>query len=264
MCKRLVALLVIVLMLGACVSAYAVTGPGGDCADGVEFSETGYATFILDNNGKICGALKPCEELKKLGFQHYKNCSPRGLEDGKALRRRAFAKVVLDDGYYVEKGGTELEVTIILTDVDLVEEVVGDLSVESIIDATIYAPCLTSGTTYATHMFLPANSGRQRVGTVIFASGKCLALYVGNFDCDCDLELGFTAVAVKPQPEPEGCIEPPDHCGPCVPLCTPCTPPVTVTTTTEVTTVTTTTSTTTTTIGGGSCNPCPPCSPCGH
>lgn len=257
MSKRVfIIFLSVVFLLFTCSTALAITGT--DCYENdYEYCETSVATFLLDNSGRIVGVLRPEEELKKVGYQHTTHKSPTNIENGKATRRRVFAKVTLDDNYEVIKGGTDLEVTITLTNYDLVAEVIGyDFTNNDIIDATIYSPCLKGCGTYASHMFLPQGSGRVRVGTVKFKSGKCLALYVGNFDGDCDLELGFTAEPVKEEPV----CEPPCHpCPPCTPPChhhpqcgTPCTQPVTVTTTTvtEVTTVTTTT----TTVGGYGCN----------
>ena len=250
--KRFVAILLCtLLMITVVTSAYAITGAEDDC-DGIEFCETGVATFILDDARKICGVLKPNEELKKVGFQKPKNGAPTGLQDGKAIRRRVFARVNLDEDLYIVKGGKELEVTIYLTDYDLVEEIIGDVTVENIIDATVYSPNLYCEKTYAAHMFLGQNTKRVKVGWVSFKCGKCIDLYAGHFFGDCSMQLGFTAVALKPVEE---CTEPP-CIPPCPPPCHPpccqcqtCMPQVTVTTTT-VTEVTTTT-TTTTTIGTG-------------
>ena len=248
MSKRIVALLLSVAMLLCLIpSALAITGSECD-RDDVEFRETGEAIFLLDENGRVCGVLKPNEDLKKVGFQNSKHSSPRGLEDGKALRRRVFVRVNLDDELKVIKGGRKLQVTITLTNADLVREVVGEeLTVESIIDATIYSPNLYCDKPYAAHMFLPQGSGRELVGTVSFCNGTCLKLYVGNFDCDCELELGFTAVANK-APAPKKQETPCQPQQPCQPQ-PPCNPCVTVTTTT--TTEVTTTTTTTTTVGSG-------------
>ncbi len=252
--KRLLVIFLGVLLVLACFgTAYAITG--NDCErEDVEFQESGTAVFILDNAGKICGTLKPCEDIGKLGFQHSNKSNPQGLEDGKAIRRRKLARVRLDEELQVIKGGTALNITVILTDMETVEEIVGEeLTVQNIIDATIYSPNLAcDSNTVAAHIFLTRKTNRFQVGTVKFCNGKCLKLYAGNFDCDCDLELGFTAVALE-EPEPVCNVQP--QCPPKPPCpaipCTPCTPCVNVTTTT--TTSVTTTTTTTTTVGSGSC-----------
>lgn len=260
-------LLIVTILIVSCTTAYAITGYGSAQSD-VEFRETGIATFILDNSGKIVGALKPDEDLKKLGFQNCKKSGPTNLEDGKALRRRAYARVILDENYKVIEGGKNIEVTIVLTNYYLVAQILGDeFTVADIIDATIYSPNLDACNTRAAHMFLPQGSDRVKVGRVIFKCGKCLDLYVGNFDCDCDLELGFRAVVQKEPEKVPGCIEPPNHCGPIKPACNPCGPSVVVTTNTEVTTtvVTTVDTTTTTIVTGNDCGhgpkpgprPCP-------
>ncbi len=249
--KRFVAILLGVLLMTTLVtSAYAITG-ADDACDDVEFCETDVATFILDDARKICGVLRPNEELKKVGFQSPSNGVPRGLEDGKAIRRRVFARVNLDDDFRISKGGKNLEVTVTLIDYDLVEEIVGDVTVQNIIDATIYSPDICSCKPHAAHIFLNVNTGRVKVGWVTFKCGKILDLYAGHFFDDCSMQLGFTAKAVEVKEE---CIEPCVPCIPCTPCvpcvpCVPCIPEVTVTTTTTTEVVTTTT--TTTTIGSG-------------
>lgn len=247
MSKRILGLLLLVsLLLCTITPAFAITGNDchSDCDE--EYRDTGCAVFLLDSRGKIIGALKPCEDLKILSMQNSKKKSPTGLQNGRAIRRRAFTRVHLDNDYKVIGGGKKLEVTVVLSNLALVQEILGDdFTVADIIDATIYSPNMDCANAYATHMFLPKGSNRVRVGTIYFKSGSYLALYAGNFDYDCDLELGFTAEAV-PEPEEKipGCIEPPDHQGPCCP-CHPGCPHWTITTTTTVTVITTVTTTTT-------------------
>ena len=253
MSKRiLISLLGFVLTICLCTSAFAISGSGSYDCEG-EYVEKGVATFLLDNSGRIAGVLKPNEGLKKLGFQHASKLSAKYLEDGKAIRRRAFIRIGLDEDFKVIKGGKDIEITLVITNYDLVASILGEgFLVDDVIDATIYSPNPCSCKPYGAHMFMPQGSGREYVGKVIFKCGNCLDIYVGDFDGDCELEIGFRAVPLKPEPEKEipGCIEPPDHCGPCRP-CHPGCPHMTITTTTDVTTVTTTTVTTTTTVNTG-------------
>ena len=264
--RFLVAIVVSLFVLTCVTSAFAITG-NDDWCNGVEFQETGVATFLLDNNGKLAGVLNPNEDVGKLGFQSSTNrYSPSGTdEEGRALRRRMYVRVCLDEFNYVSRGGKNLEVTITLTDLELVESIIeGEVTVESIIDATIYSPNLSCSQPYAAHIFLGQNSDRVKVGTVCFNNGRFLELYAGHFYGDCRLVLGFRAKPVEKAPEPDPCpCEPCDPCEPYIPPCPgpipppppipvpcyPCTPTVTVTTTTttQVTTVTTTT------VGVGGC-----------
>lgn len=254
MSKRiLISILGFVLILCLCTSAFAITGSNKYDCD-AEYVEKGVATFLLDSSGRIAGVLKPGEELKKIGFQNSKKLAAKYLEEGKAIRRRAYVRIGLDNDFRVIKGGKDIEITLVITNYDLVASILGDdFLVDDVIDATIFSPDPCSCQPYGAHMFLPQGTGREKVGKIIFNCGNCLDLYVGDWDGDCELELGFRAVALKPEPECEkvpGCIEPPDHCGPCRP-CHPGCPHMCVTTTTNVTTVVNTTVTTTTIIGGG-------------
>ncbi|MBR6252520.1 MAG: hypothetical protein IKR04_01575 [Clostridia bacterium] len=252
MSKRiLISILGFVLTLCLCTSAFAISGSDNYGCD-AEYVEKGYATFLLDNSGRIAGVLKPNEEIKKLGFQSPSKLAAKYLEDGKAIRRRAFVRIGLDEDFKVIKGGKDIEITLVLYDYDVVASILGDnFLVDDVIDATIYSPNPCSCKPYGAHMFLQQSVRGEKVGKVVFKCGNCLDLYVGDFDGDCDLELGFRAVAQKaPEEEVPGCIEPPDHCGPCRP-CHPGCPHMCITTTTDVTTVVTTTVTTTTTVGTG-------------
>ena len=214
--KKFITLILTLALLCTMTSAFAITG--NDCGEPVEFEETGIATFILDDSSRIVGALYHDEKLGKLDYQHGKRTSPTYINDGRTLRRRKWARVNLDENNYVTRGGTQLEVTVIITRMDLVERVIEDeISVASVIDHTIYAPCLNPpcGKVYAAHMFMPADSGRIKVGVVKFANEKCLDLFVGYFDDDDQLDLGFTATKTT--------TKAPAQCVPCTP-CVPCYP----------------------------------------
>ena len=246
MSKRIgFSILIFILALSLCAQAFAISGSTEYNCE-AEYVETGVATFLLDSNGRIAGVLKPNEELKKLGFQNAKRILKKNLEDGKAIRRRAYVRISLDEDLKVIKGGKDLEITLILTNYELVESLLGeDFLIDDVIDATIYSPDACSCKPHGAHIFLPQGSGREKVGKIIFKCGGCLDLYVGDFDGDCELEFGFRAVALPaPEEEVPGCIEPPDHCGP------PCQPPCP---TVVVTTTVTTTTTTTVTVGSQGC-----------
>jgi hypothetical protein len=253
--KKVLSLVLGLIMLCTCSVALAVNG--NDCEGEYEYYETGSATFLLDNSGRIAGLLKPNENLGKLSFQRTNKCSPTKLEDGMAYRRRKLVQVELDNNNFVVRGGTRLDITVALTRLDLVQDVLGeDFTVKDIIDATIYTPCINPpcGRVYAGHQFLGAGSQRIKVGVVIFKNCKVLDLYVGYFDCDCILDLGFRAAPNKQQEETH------DYCDefyPCDPGCgLPC-----IEVTTEVTTetVVNTTTTTTTTVSTGDCGGCGGC-----
>ena len=242
MTKRIVFLLVLVFSICLCTCCLAIGNSDNYDCDNVEYKETGIATFLMDNAGRLSGVLKPQEDIKKLGFQTPKRNVPKDLEDGKAIRRHAYVRVCLNDELKVIKGGKDVKATLILTNLKLVESLLGEnFSIRDVVDATIYSPDICSCKPHAAHMFLPQNSGRENVGKIIFECGGYLDLYVGDFDKDCELELGFRAVAVKGESCPqqvEGCIEPQDPCGsPCLPVC----PNINITTTTTVTTTTNTT-----------------------
>ena len=230
MVKRIIVVLLVVMLLLSCTSAFAITGDV--CPEeAIEFRETGIATFILDNSGRIVGALYPDEKLGTLDFQHSRRHSPTYISFGQTLRRRKFARVELDDSYRITKGGTQLEVTITLTDLEAVEDIIGeDVSVENIIDATIYSPNLTCANVKAAHMFMPQDSLRRLVGTIAFKDGSCLGIYVGHFRDSVQMDLGFRALKTKPKAT---------VCQPCPVIYCPtvCVPTVNVTT--QVTTSTT-------------------------
>ena len=267
-------IVIVCLVLITCLAstAFAVNRADKACEE-IQYRETSAVDFLLDNNGKIAGALKPNEKQNKLNFQSNYKKAPIGLEDGMAIRRHAYIRVELDDEMMVLAGGTRLDVTITLTNLELVEQVLGEeASNEAIIDATIYCPNLTCANNYAAHIFLGQNSNRIQVGSVSFANGRCLALYVGDFYGDGCLVLGFRAKPVEPEPECNVCECPEQPvCGtPCKPQCpvqptcptqtpcTPCTPTcvqpqVSVTTSTTTVVTTTTTTTTTTSFGQGGC-----------
>jgi hypothetical protein len=244
MTKRLLSLVLVVIMaLGITSVASAVTRQECEC-EGV-FVDSGTATFILDNSSRICGVLRPDEDLGTIGYQHGSRRSPNGLEDGNAIRRRKFARIDLNESDEVIRGGTDLRATLYLYNVELVEAVLGDeATLQSVVNASIYVRCPTAcGKTYGSHMFLPRNSGRVWVGYIEFCSGAKLDVYVGYFFGNCsEPVIGFRAQPVNQTQEDT------NTCGQCYePVCNPC-DGTEVTTTVEVTTTTTTTVTTTTVV----------------
>ena len=247
MTKRFVAFLLSLMFVLTCTSAFAISG--SECAkEEIEYRETGIATFLLDSSGNIIGALKPDEKIGTLNFQKCRRSSPANIKDGQAQRRRKFTRVVLDDDFKVVKGGSCIEVTITLTDLETVEEILGEeFTVADIIDATIYSPNITCANVKAAHMFMPQGSQRQLVGSIAFKNGTCLGLYAGYFKNGCQLDLGFRPLKVEaPEPKPCTPCQPCDPCphNPCIPQCPerpqPCCPDVNVCTTTVVTTTVTT------------------------
>ena len=252
-------LLITLLLVGVVTTAGAVTQGCNPCDDEAVYRETSVETFLVDNSGRLTGTIEPCEDLKLVGFQSTTKKAPVNIEDGMAVRRRVKVRVELDDELYVIKGGKDLEVTITIDEVELVESILGEgFTNKDIVDATIYCPETPCGKNYAAHIFLKQKVREAKVGYITFANCKRLNIYAGDFFGTGCLVLGFRAKPLSPEPEctvppcQQPTCQPPCQQPPCQQPCQPACPDVTVTTTT--TTVVTSTTTVNVDINSGSCN----------
>ncbi|MBQ9267528.1 MAG: hypothetical protein IJ217_04545 [Clostridia bacterium] len=192
MTTRRLTLAALLMLVVALVSTSAFAGNCGS------YVFSGEATFILDNSGKPIGIKSVSESVEQLGYQSSKVKYPKGIEANGIIRRKALAKVSLQDEEIV-LGGTKLCVTVSIDPdkVELVEMAAGELSVQNIINATIYYRGLCDVNSLAGHRFIPSTMGRIPVGTVTFKNGQSVTLFAGDWDCDCELELGFAPGFIK-------------------------------------------------------------------
>lgn len=198
--KKAILCAIALTLILTCSTAGAIKG-ASNCT--YEYIESGTATFVLYENARIIGALSPDEDTPTVAIQHACTASPAWIQSQQALRVHCWAKVRLDEELRIVEGGTKLNITILLTDRAAVEAIAGELTVENIIDATVYSPNLCAGTPKAAHMFLKPLNRERQVGVIIFASGAELALWMGDFDGDGERDLGFVALVrevEKPKP----------------------------------------------------------------
>lgn len=153
----------------------------------------GNATFLVYENGRILGALSPTEDIPNVQYQETTYTSPVWICRGESLRVHAWTRVTLDDMLHVVHGGTSMYVTIVITDKETVEHIIGcEATTEAIIDATIYSPNVCSPYVWAAHIFFPRKLREWQVGTIYFADGSALALWCGDWNGDGAQELGYT------------------------------------------------------------------------
>lgn len=199
--RKITTIILTIMLLLSITTAQAIRGESL-----CEGAITGEAVFLLDNSGRILGALAPDEDQLTLrSFQHSARTSPIRIREDQCLRWHAWTPVRLDDQRRVIDGGTTLTIAVQLSDPETVLSIAGELTAAAIIDATIYSPNLCAETPRAAHIFLPAKARERQVGKIIFRDGAVLALYVGDFDGDGSPDLGFRALVLAVS---DGC-----HCG---------------------------------------------------
>lgn len=205
--RKFIILVLTVLILMTTQTALAIKG-ASNCL--YEYGETGEAIFLLYENGRIHGALSPTEELQTVAAQRTACTSPAWIQGREALRCHAWAKVRLDENLKIIEGGTKLTVTILITDLAAVQDILGEtFTVADIVDATIYSPDLCAPMPRAAHMFLSPRVREKSVGVIVFANGAELAIWCGDWDGDGARDLGFVAL-VRESTSCAGCT-----CGKC-------------------------------------------------
>ena len=179
--------------------------PAFSFADGASTSETflddgaffatGEVDFILNERARIVGIKEIGENVKKLEFQFSTWAIPSGNLENGFVREKAMAKVMSEDGEFL-LGTTKVEVaiTIFKEHVSIVQEIVGQLTAENILRATIYqGEAFCERTRYSAHKFF-VDGQAAPVGTITFKNGTSCLLYAGNWENGiCKLHLGFKA-----------------------------------------------------------------------
>lgn len=187
--KSALAMFLMAMILMSCQMAFAVQ-TNAHCENYITVS--GDATFLVYENGRILGALSPTEDIPVVPYQETTHAYPVWIRQNEALRAHAWTRVTLDEDFYVIHGGTNMHVTIVITDKETVESIIGcEAATEAIIDATIYSPDVCSPSACAAHMFFPRKLREWQVGTIYFANGSALGLWCGDWDGDGVKELGY-------------------------------------------------------------------------
>ncbi len=176
---------------------------------------TGAVDFIPTEKSRIVGIKEIGENVQKLEYQYAQWPIPSGNLENGFVREKAMAKVLSEDGeFYLGTTKVEVAINIFPEHVHIVEEVVGFLSAENIIRATIYqGDSFCAKSAYYAHKFFIEGQACV-IGTVTFKNGTSCLLYMGNWEKgSCKLHIGFKAGYQQyTGPNQPTCRWDPQHC----------------------------------------------------